>query len=661
MSPQLRGIRFSSPRSQRGAIGLMAALTFGLVLLFMLLVVDSGRLYLEQRKLQRVADVAVLEAVSRGGNCLATGTNTATTYAIASATRNNFPPGSTQTLSATCGTLVTGSDMLRTFSADASKSDAIRVITTTVVPTSVAGGLWNLFSNGKFGFNTRLTASAVGATGGAPLAALTIRTSLADINSSNSPLLNSLVGGPLGGKLNLSLASWQGLAKTNINLLSYLDQLAIDLNLNAGDYTQLLNTNVSATQLINAAINVLQKGGSGATVAVQALTTIKLIAANTQILKLGDLLKIQNGTSNAGLNTNMKVFDLLQGIVQLSNGKSAAAADITSNIPLVGTVTVSVKVIEPPQMSVVGNPALAIKDPIFGTNRIYVKTAQVQTHIHIDLAVLKLVSQITSAITQLLSPLTSIVNKLLNLNLIGVLQCVVACERTSLSIASSLDIYLEAASANSYVTAYNCSSPATKSLTAQTSTAAAKLSIGSPPANGAFPASVEINKLNYLAVDPVKLISIDVTTCSVILLCGPLQVGKGGGLGLKVQTQIAANSQPQTWSVPLLPEVNNPPAYKTPLNSNASIIKSLGDSLSDNLLVTYTPQTGSVANDALTGVAGLVNQVTGILSTALSGVLSNLLDPILNTLLGALGVSLGNAEVGANLSCNQGGRAQLVL
>lgn len=661
MSPPLRGPRLCTLRSQRGAIGLMAALTLGVVLLFMLLVVDSGRLYLEQRKLQRVADVAVLEAVSRGGNCLATGTTTASTYAIASATRNSFTPGSTQTLSATCSTLVTGSDKLRTFSADASKSDAIRVIATTVVPTSVAGGLWNLFSNGTFGFNTQLTASAVGATGGAPLAALTIRSSLADINSSNSPLLNSLVGGLLGGKLNLSLASWQGLANTNINLLSYLDQLAIDLNLNAGDYAQLLNTNVSATQLINAAINVLQKGGPGATVAVQALTTIKLIAANTQILKLGDLLKLQNGTSSAGLNTNLTVFDLLQGIVQLSNGKSAVAADITSTIALVGTVTVSIKVIEPPQMSVIGNPALAIKDPVFGANRLYVKTAQVQTHIHIDLAVLKLVSQIVSALTQLLSPLTDIVNKLLNLDLIGVLQCVLACERTSLSIASSLDIYLEAASANSYVTAYNCSSQATKSLTTQTSTAAAKLSIGSPPANGAFPSSIEINQLNYLAVDPVKLISIDVTKCSVILLCGPLQVGKGGGLGLKVQTQIAANSQPQTWSAPLLPEVNNPPVYQKPLNSNASIIKSLGDSLANNMVVTYTPQTGSVANDALTGVAGLINQVTGILSTALSGLLSSLLDPILNTLLGALGVSLGNAEVGANLSCNQGGRAQLVL
>ena len=71
MSPQLRGMHFKAPQQQRGAIGLMAALPLGMVLLFMLLVVDSGRLYFEQRKLQRVADMAALEAVTRGGSCSA--------------------------------------------------------------------------------------------------------------------------------------------------------------------------------------------------------------------------------------------------------------------------------------------------------------------------------------------------------------------------------------------------------------------------------------------------------------------------------------------------------------------------------------------------------------------------------------------------------------
>ena len=137
MSPQLRGMGFYGPRQQHGAIGLMAAVTLGMVLLFMLLVVDSGRLYLEQRKLQRVADMAVLEAVSRGGNCA--GASTAAGFANQSATRNSFTPGSVQKVNTTCGTLSTNSSQLRVFTADATKSDAIRVIATTTVPTSVAG------------------------------------------------------------------------------------------------------------------------------------------------------------------------------------------------------------------------------------------------------------------------------------------------------------------------------------------------------------------------------------------------------------------------------------------------------------------------------------------------------------------------------------------
>lgn len=652
MSPHLRGARFKGPQPQRGAIGLMAAIVLGMALLFMLLVVDSGRLYLEQRQLQRVADLAVLEAVGRGGSCTS---GTAATFANESASRNGFP----QPVSVTCGTLNT-IDGLRTFVADNSKSDAIRVIATTAVPTSVAVGLWRLFSVAGVDLNKNLTASAVGAIGGQPLAMLSIRTALGTIDSSRSTLLNGVLGGLLGGKLDLTLVSWNGLATTNINLLSYLDQLAIDLNLTAGNYNQLLDTTVSATQLINAAVNVLEKGGPAASVALNALKAIKLIASNTQILKLGDLIKIQNGTSNAGLNTDLRVFDLLQGIVQLSNGKSAISADINSSIPLVGNVTLKLKVIEPAQISMVGNPALAIKDPLNGPNRIFVKTAQVQTHIHIDLVVLKLVSQITSALTQLLSPLTSVVNSLLHLDLVGVLSCLVACERSSLSIASSLDIFLEAASANSYVTAYNCSSPATKSLTAQSSSAAAKLSIGTPPANGAFPSTIEINKENFLAVEPVKLISIDITKCSVLLLCGPLQVGKGGGLGLKVQTQLAGKTAPVIFSAPTLTNVNTPLTWKT-LPGDPNIIKSLGDSLDNKLLVTYTPQTGNITNDALAAVAGLVNQITTILSTALKGLLSNLLDPIVNSVLSALGVGLANAEIGANLSCNQGGHPQLVL
>jgi len=115
----------------------MGAMTLGIALLFMLLVVDSGRLYLEKRKLQRVADTAALEVVPRGGACVSPNTN-AVQFAIQSATRNDFPIDDNRTLATACGTLVTGADFIRSFSPNPSKADAIQVIATHRVVTSIA-------------------------------------------------------------------------------------------------------------------------------------------------------------------------------------------------------------------------------------------------------------------------------------------------------------------------------------------------------------------------------------------------------------------------------------------------------------------------------------------------------------------------------------------
>ncbi|MEA3167274.1 MAG: hypothetical protein QOI97_222, partial [Pseudomonas sp.] len=45
----------------------------------------------------------------------------------------------------------------------------------------------------------------------------------------------------------------------------------------------------------------------------------------------------------------------------------------------------------------------------------------------------------------------------------------------------------------------------------------------------------------------------------------------------------------------------------------------------------------------------------------ISSVLSPLLDPLVNSLLAGLGIDLAKVEIGANLSCNPGGRAMLVI
>ena len=648
MSPRLRS-------RQRGAIGLMAAGTLAVALVFMLLVVDSGRLYMEKRKLQSIADTSALEAAGRGGLC--SPTTTANDYAKENATRNGFTVvagDNSRGLVVTCGLLTTNANSVRVFSPDATKNDAVRVVATRSVMTSIATGIWSMFSGAPASSQMMLSATAVAAYA-PPVAQLTIRSTLGTIDSSKSAILNVVIGRLLGGTLTLDATSWKGLADTSVNLLGYLDQLALKLNVKAGDYEALLATAVSANDLIDAVVKVMQKNGSAVAAVINDTIKIQTIAPNAKLLTVGDLLKVTTGTPAAALNTNIQLFQLLQTTAQLSSSKNAVNAAAQLNIPLVGSVSIQTKVIEPPQMSAVGNPAKAkaglSKNP--PTDQIYVRTAQVRTLVSIELPVLKTVSALASAVTSLATPIAGVVNNLLHLNLAGVVSsvlCAVACDSTDVEIASKLDILIEAGGAESHVTDFSCVSSATKSLTVQASTTLATLTVGSIDAAAAFASAAPV------AVQPIRLIDIGSRHCLLVVLCGARTANVGGGLMLKAQSTIGS----QTGNLFYLPvaEMNLAPTYQT-LLPTGDIVASLSGTLA-GLQVTYAPPSGSVSSGALAGVAGLLTTITTTLVGAIQNLLAPILDPIVNTLLKALGISLGNAEVGANLSCHMG-RAYLVI
>ncbi|UOP10628.1 pilus assembly protein TadG-related protein [Pseudomonas palleroniana] len=611
------------PARQRGAIGLIGALTLGIALLFLLLVVDSGRLYLEKRKLQRVVDTAALEAVSRGGKCTAPNDNAAQ-FATQSALRNDFPVDANRTLSTACGALATGADFMRTFSADPSKTDAIQVIATHRVATSIAHALHSLFSVQPISLTTLLSATAVAAAPAPPVATLTVRSTLLTIDSTQSAALNGLIGGLLGGKLQLDAVGWNGLINTDISLLSYLDALAIRLNVSAGNYDQLLQTDATVGQLIQAAIDVLKLGGDAVQVVINNLETIKLIAPGTQILHLGDLVKIQNGTDKSALNVDLQLFNLIQGFVQLSNKASAVAVELPVDVLGLLNVTVKTRVIEPAQISAIGNPQLIDTQPIA------VRTAQVRTWISLKLPVI-------DGLTKVIGLVTDLVGLLLG---------------SSLDVVpgTQIDIALEAASGSSYVTGYRCNGPADKSLSVSGTTSAVRLMVGQVDPKNLFSSTAP------LKVDDFPLLDLGVKTCSKGV-CDPRQPYAVGGLSLRVDSSVAKTTRAHVYVSP--PEVKQPPSYFSFSANN--VVGSLSDTLNGIRLTSHTP--------TLTGLLGLVvglvvDVLTGVLnllSGVISGLLSPLLDPLVNNLLAGLGVDLAKVEIGANLSCTPGGRAVLVI
>ncbi|KIK87487.1 pilus assembly protein TadG-related protein [Pseudomonas sp. W15Feb9B] len=667
MSPRTQ---FNGKARQRGAIGLMAAATLSLALVLMLLVVDTGRLYMEQRKLQRVVDSAALEAVSRGGNCQSG--LSAATYAGQSAVRNGYTVDGNNTLVTTCGSVQTAATGLRAFTADATQSTAVKVAASRTVTTSFAGGVQALFTGSAVSLNTTLNASAVAAQPTPTVAQLNIRSNLASINTAQSNILNPLFSGLLGGNVNLTALGWDGLLNTDINLLSYLNQLAINLNVAAGNYTQLLNTQATVTQLIQAAATVVQLNGATATV-ITALGQLQVAAINAAPVKLGDILQLQTGTTAAGLDANLQLLQLIQGVVQLANSKSAVAATLPISVLGLANVTVRVKVIEPPQFSAIGDPARAKANPL-GPDRIYVRTAQIRTLLSVNLPVLTGVTGLTNAVLGLVGTLTPTLNALLSLNLVATLNSVgcllgAGCEQLDPLLLPSpqIDIALDAGGAVSYVTDYSCpagqGTAGTKSLTAHTITSIADLKVGKIDPTNAF------SSLAEPTVTPLPLVDLGTVTCHKILGIGScdesthVQYG-AGGIAIMVNTSVAQNAQDLLYSssTPFATPANlKLPASVISAAPSSNIVNSLANTLAGINLIVYKPQGSNPLGAIVTGVASLISDVTAILQPLITNLVSPLLDPLLNNLLKSLGINLMDVDVGANMTCGQTGKAYLVI
>ena len=143
------------------------------------------------------------------------------------------------------------------------------------------------------------------------------------------------------------------------------------------------------------------------------------------------------------------------------------------------------------------------------------------------------------------------------------------------------------------------------------------------------------------------------------MICS-IGVGDGGSFNLKVQTNISPTTKSLTYVSPQLLSINQATTYQS-FGSNANVltIMSPPDSI---ITTTYTPPAGkTVLGSLLQAVSGTLATLGTTIITALNQILVSLVNPIINTLLNALGVKVAVADVGANLSCNQGGRAQLVL
>ena len=139
---------------------------------------------------------------------------------------------------------------------------------------------------------------------------------VAALNSGDSAVLsqlNDIMG------LNLSLASYQGLADVGVSL----SELALAMG--AGDVDSLLTGQVSYRDLVQATIDVLnQRKPAGYAAAVTTLRTVLGVSGGIGAVRLGQLLSV-SPTDRAALATQLNVLDLLAGSVLVADGTHAVS------------------------------------------------------------------------------------------------------------------------------------------------------------------------------------------------------------------------------------------------------------------------------------------------------------------------------------------------
>lgn len=386
-----RANTFSSPSAQRGAIGIVAALTLTSAILFMMLALDSGRLYWEGQELQRLADLAAIDAATANsdifnGVLLASANADPIQSAAEDSATLNGAAGLNVPLSgvkAEQGAL-TLNDSIRSFSTAGSGAfnEAVKVTVSKNVCGSVIASLSVLIPDSDYaapagdcltpGF--LMTREAVARR--SAYVAFSAGTTLLSLDTSESALLNPILEQLLGSSINLAALGTSGILAEDISLLQLSEGISgLGINSSVGTLDGLLETNLSAGELLDSVLYVLDRDSN---IDLSRLRGLRDAMVNTTLtarkILLGNILQIHTpldgDDESSVLAAGVTLGDLLNAAIMLANqcapGPNAqcttgAIVVPSADLNLLGMVNISnlsLSIIKPPVIAV-GPPGCA--------------------------------------------------------------------------------------------------------------------------------------------------------------------------------------------------------------------------------------------------------------------------------------------------------------
>lgn len=347
--------------SQRGAFSVIGAGALLMSLLFLVLVLDSGRLYLEQRRLQKVADTAALESIAKieNGNCSAA-PDQAASFAEQNAKRNNFLISDNQSLQAQCVTVSSVNGLRQ--STPSNTGRAIQVTTASRVPASLIIKAQSLVSDIPSSVNLKATAVAEREE---PTAVFTVGSQLLRLN--NNKLLGQLLKAVGLNAESLTLLDADGLASATITPSGLLRALGIKVGiqelkaLSPEGLIDLVNTDVGLLgidRILSVSAKLVDDSFLAANIEALRIDLLKLDISKLRLNLFGDkdnpgIIKLASGTSGtlgSALDARINLGELLSTTI-LIGVNEAGRGLLIPELNLLGQ-DIQVGIVEPPSIGV---------------------------------------------------------------------------------------------------------------------------------------------------------------------------------------------------------------------------------------------------------------------------------------------------------------------
>ncbi|SMH49810.1 Uncharacterized membrane protein [Mesorhizobium australicum] len=206
----------------------------------------------------------------------------------------------------------------------------------------------SLFFAGSFMDKPMVSASGIAYSSSA--ATFSIGSRLASLDGG---LLNGLLNALLGTNVSLSVMDYRALVDARIDVLSFLDGLATELDLTAATYDDVLDTTVTVGQIIEVMADITGSGDLTASAALKKILngnpSAKLTIPLRSIIEVGTLGAVRVGTKPSGMTAMFDAMQMLTASAALANGEHQVAVSLGVNVPGLASVGVHLAIGEPEQ------------------------------------------------------------------------------------------------------------------------------------------------------------------------------------------------------------------------------------------------------------------------------------------------------------------------